>query len=44
MPKQISKNNSVIPYQLHLADLHAILKNNRLNKIGEIKSWKMKHI
>lgn len=27
MPKQISKNNSVIPYQLHLADLHAILKN-----------------
>lgn len=27
MPKQVSKDNSVIPYQLHLKELKAILKN-----------------
>lgn len=27
MPKQVSKSNSVIPYQIHLTELHKILSN-----------------
>ena len=33
LPKQVNKGNSVIPYQVHLFELKAILKNMEANDV-----------